>query len=178
MWKRNKVNALQNKSSKIVVIGIGNIFRLDDQAGIVVAKEIAKKQIPDVIVTEQSGEGTALMEAWKDAEAAIIIDAVCSNNLPGTIHRFDADELKIPFNFFNYSTHAFSVAEAVELSKALKLKTPRLIVYGIDGRNFGIGERLSEEVRSKVQDLVLMILTDIMKIRFLEKEEHACIPIH
>jgi hydrogenase maturation protease len=170
------VNSLQKTSADIVVIGIGNMFRRDDQIGIVVAKEIMKRRISDVTVTEQSGEGTALMETWKDAEAAIIIDAVCSNNAPGTIHRFEAD--RIPFNFFNYSTHAFSVAEAVELAKVLKLKTPHLIVYGIDGSNFGIGEQLTAEVRARVRDVVDMILIDILKIKFFRNKETVCVPIH
>ena len=72
---------------KILVIGIGNEFRCDDGVGIMVAREVAKLNFPDVKVIEQSGEGAALMEVWKETEMAIMIDAVSSDNMPGTVHR-------------------------------------------------------------------------------------------
>ena len=158
-----------NKSSGIVVIGIGNEFRRDDSVGLAVAREVAKLEFPDVKVIEHTGEGAALMEAWKGADVAILIDAVCSDNLPGTVHRMEPRTETIPSNFFNYSTHAFSVAEAIELAKAMKSETPELILYGIDGADFGAGEGLSEEVEKKVQDVLIMVIHDILKYRQIKK---------
>ena len=150
---------------KILVIGIGNEFRRDDSVGVMVSREVGKLNFPDVKVIEQSGEGAALMEVWKETDMAIMIDAVCSDNMPGTVHRLEPKNETIPANFFNYSTHAFSIAEAIELAKALKSETPDLVVYGIDGADFGTGEGLSEEVEKKVQDVLIMVIHDILKYR-------------
>ena len=66
---------------------------------------------------EESGDtgfGAALMAAWQDAEVVILVDAVRSGAEPGKIHHFDARDEHLPTDFFHYSTHAFSVAEALE----------------------------------------------------------------
>ncbi|HID50757.1 MAG TPA: hydrogenase maturation protease, partial [Anaerolineae bacterium] len=60
--------------SKMLVIGVGNIFRGDDSVGLVVARRVREAAPPDVVVLEQSGEGAALMEAWREAEFVILVD--------------------------------------------------------------------------------------------------------
>ena len=121
---------MQNKHS-ILIIGIGNPYRGDDAVGLRIAQDIKKKSPDHVNVIEQSGEGISLMDSWKDSDAVILIDAVYSGAKPGTIHRFDAHTQPIPSKFFHYSTHAFGVAEAIELARALKQLPPHLIVYCI-----------------------------------------------
>ena len=140
-----------------LVIGLGNDFRRDDGAGRVAARMIASAQADGVRVIEASGEGAALMDAWRDAESVVLIDAVHSGAAPGTIHRLDARAQPIPSNFFHYSTHAFSVAEAVELARALDQLPPRLIVFGIEGKDFSSGEDLSPEVAAAVEEVVRQV---------------------
>jgi len=136
-----------------LVIGLGNDFRRDDGAGRVAARRVRELAGEAVRVIEESGEGAALMDAWRGAELVILIDAVHSGAAPGTIHRLDARAQPIPSNFFHYSTHAFSVAEAVELARALDQLPPRLIVHGIEGKDFTSGEGLSPEVAAAVEQV-------------------------
>ena len=144
-------------TTQTLVIGLGNDFRRDDGAGRVAARMIASAQVDGVRVIEASGEGAALMDAWRDAESVVLIDAVHSGAAPGTIHRLDARAQPIPSNFFHYSTHAFSVAEAVELARALDQLPPRLIVFGIEGKDFSSGEDLSPEVAAAVEEVVRQV---------------------
>ena len=51
----------------IVVIGVGNEYRSDDGAGIAVARRLRMLFPTGVTVLEESGEGAALIEAWKGA---------------------------------------------------------------------------------------------------------------
>ena len=146
-----------NAAAQTLVIGLGNDFRRDDGAGRVAARMIASAQVDGVRVIEASGEGAALMDAWRDAESVVLIDAVHSGAAPGTIHRLDARAQPIPSNFFHYSTHAFSVAEAVELARALDQLPPRLIVFGIEGKDFSSGEDLSPEVAAAVEEVVRQV---------------------
>lgn len=144
-------------TTQTLVIGLGNDFRRDDGAGRVAARMIASAQADGVRVIEASGEGAALMDAWRDAESVVLIDAVHSGAAPGTIHRLDARAQPIPSNFFHYSTHAFSVAEAVELARALDQLPPRLIVFGIEGKDFSSGEDLSPEVAAAVEEVARQV---------------------
>jgi len=70
-------------STQCLVIGIGNEFRNDDGLGILIAREIRRRNLESVFVLEQSGEGTALMEAWEGPDRVIIVDAIVSGKAPG-----------------------------------------------------------------------------------------------
>lgn len=143
-----------SKNPAILLIGVGNEYRRDDGVGIFIARELKQKKIPRVTVLEKSGEGASLMEAWQGAETVFLFDAVSSGAEEGKIHRLDAHLEPVPKNFFNYSTHAFSVAEAVELARALHRLPPRLVVYGIEGKNFQEGIGISEKVRESAKRVI------------------------
>src|ERR1043166_9195305 len=119
-------------SRPVLVIGIGNAYRNDDGVGLVVARELRSRLKDTARVIEESGEGASLMEVWRGADNVILADAVSSGASPGTIHRLDAGRERIPTSFFHYSTHAFSIAEAVELARALGRLPARTIIYGIE----------------------------------------------
>src|SRR3954452_13627171 len=54
-------------------------------------------------------------------------------------HEGEAAKQPIPRTMFNCSTHDLGVAEAIELARAFGKLPPRLIVYGIEGRDFDEG---------------------------------------
>jgi hydrogenase maturation protease len=137
-----------------IVIGVGNEWRSDDAAGLVVARRL-REQPPAARVIEREGEPLDLIEEWSDADEAIIVDAVSSGAEPGTIHRLDAAERRLPAELFRGSTHAFSVAEAVELGRALERLPARLLVFGIEGSSFAAGAGLSPVVERAVTALVV-----------------------
>lgn len=144
-----------------LVIGIGNDFRSDDAAGLIIARQLKTNIADNILVLEQLGDGTALMELWQEADDVILVDAVSSGAPSGTIHRFDAQAQPIPAKYFNHSTHAFGLAEAVELSRALNQLPRKLIIYGVEGRNFAPGTELSPEVAVAIKDVVKRILADL-----------------
>lgn len=130
----------------ILIIGIGNDYRSDDAIGLLVARALQARKLPHVSVLEATGEGTALLETWSGADAVILIDAVASGAAAGTLHQLDARAGPISPRFFRYSTHAFGVAEAIELARVLGVLPARLAIYGIEGSNFIAGMSLSPEV--------------------------------
>src|SRR6516225_3687071 len=145
----------------ILIIGLGNDYRGDDAVGRVLARRLKAIEGDDVRVVEESGEGASLIEAWQGADFVILIDAVHSGGAAGTIHRFDAATQPVPGSFFHYSTHAFSVAEAVELARALNQLPPRLVIYGIEGKNFDSRVGLSPEVKMAAEELFRMVKEDL-----------------
>lgn len=148
------------RKSNILVIGIGNAYRNDDAIGLIIARRLKKRALDHVKILEESGEGTALMESWKDADTVILIDAVHSGAMPGTIHRLDPHAQPISAKFFHHSTHAFGVAEAIELARTLDQLPPQLIVYGVEGKSFEAGVELSLEVEEATREVVKRVLRD------------------
>jgi hydrogenase maturation protease len=164
MTSEDLIVSAEPRRAAWLIIGIGNDFRRDDGAGRVVARLVAANAPSAVRVIEESGEGAALIEAWRGAEAVILIDAVHSGAPPGFIHQFDAHAKPIPRNFFQHSSHAFSVAEAVELARELGQLPRRLIVFGIEGENYGAGEELSPVVQTAAEEVVRRILGELRAI--------------
>jgi hydrogenase maturation protease len=137
-----------------VVIGVGNEWRSDDAAGLVVARRLRDSQLDPLRVVEHRGEPVDLIEQWSGAEPAIVVDAVQSGAEPGTIHALDASSTRMPLELFKGSTHALGLAEAVELARALDRLPPSLLFYGIEGKSFSAGEGLTIEVERAVGSLV------------------------
>ena len=154
-------NLIENNLRKTLFVGVGNEYRSDDGVGLVVARKIHEKLIPSVTVKEESGEGAALMEAWQGFQNVIIVDAVSSGAMPGTIFRIDANKETVPIKFFHYSTHAFSVAEAIELARTMNTLPSRLLVYGIEGAVCTAGVKISSIVKEAANQVIEQIMREI-----------------
>ena len=153
----------------VLIVGIGNEYRSDDAVGLVVARRLKGFSQPEaqaspqaatagqIRIIELAGEGTALLEAWRGCERVILVDAVCSGAPPGTIHRFDASAGAIPANLFAASSHAFGVAQGIELARALGQLPRQMLLYGIDGKDFSAGARLSPEAQQAGQVVTEML---------------------
>lgn len=145
----------------VLVIGIGNAYRRDDSVGLVVARRLKERTQAPIKILEHGGEGADLMETWKDARTVILIDAAHSGAEPGTIHRIDCSLQPLPRSMFGDSTHAFSVAEAIELSRVLGRLPSQLIMFGVEGADYMLGTGLSLPVRRAVPQVVEAVLEEI-----------------
>lgn len=145
--------------SQVLIIGIGNPDRGDDAVGVIVAQRLRQRLPANVPILQTTGDPGFLMETWKTFETVILIDAVRSGAAPGTIHRFDANESPLPANFFRCSTHALGIPEAIELARALGDIPPKLIVYGIEAKDFVTGTGLSASVEQAADQVVKLIFS-------------------
>lgn len=149
---------------QLLIIGIGNPFRGDDAAGMMAARLLKDSGLDSAIVIEHSGEGASLMETWKGADAIILIDAVSSGGVPGTIHRLEPISNPLPAHMFQSSTHAFGLPQAIEMARALDELPPRLIVFGIEAANFKPGAELSPEVRAALPEVAKQIVSEMQAL--------------
>ncbi|HLA45927.1 MAG TPA: hydrogenase maturation protease [Aggregatilineales bacterium] len=154
---------MSNENALTLCIGVGNEFRHDDGVGRLTVRALVEHRLPGVCIAETCGEGAVLIEMFKAARRVFIIDAVSSSKPPGTIFRLDACSQSIPGDFFAYSSHAFSVAEAVEMAKVLGRLPPEIVIYGIQGADFSSGKGLSPEVEAAIQKVIERIVAEINK---------------
>jgi len=138
--------------ARLTIIGVGNLDRGDDAIGLLVVRSIAGYIPPDIDVLENRGDVTALVTALESTENAVVIDAVRSGAEPGTIHTFDAAGGPLPTGCFRCSTHAFGLAEAIELTRSLGRLPRTLRVYGVEGRDFSTGAALSKGIGEAIEN--------------------------
>jgi hydrogenase maturation protease len=145
-----------------LIIGVGNADRGDDGAGVAAAHLLMNQVADDVSVIELSGEGTAVMDAWRGASRVFVVDAVCSGATPGTVHRFDVSSAPLPAALFPCTTHGFGVAGAIEMARALHELPPQVIVYGIEAASFDESRELSRELQHAVTAVCAQILGELL----------------
>jgi hydrogenase maturation protease len=136
-----------------LLIGVGNPHRGDDGAGPAVARLLAERAVPGLVVRESSGEATALMEAWAGFDDVVLVDACRGAGPPGSVHAFEADEVDRIARLRHASSHSLGVAAAIGLARALGTLPARLVVYGVEVRDTAEGDGLSPEVDAAVRRL-------------------------
>jgi hydrogenase maturation protease len=146
---------------QLLIIGVGNPYRGDDAVGLQAVRLLRAMGIDGSNLLEHSGEGVSLMEAWKGLATVILIDAVRSGSPPGTIHRLDGFTNPLPAQLFQSSTHAFSLPQAIEMARVLDELPRRLLIFGIEGRDFQAGTELSSDVSAAVPRLARVVFDEV-----------------
>jgi len=148
-----------------MVLGIGNLLRGDDAAGIDVVRRLAKRQIPGLTVLEHLGDGADILAAWKGWQHVIVVDAMQSGAAPGRILRFKIPGDKLPVRCFQTgSTHAFGLGEAIEIGLRIGNLPDHLVVFGIEGEQFWLGSGFSGAVSTQLDPLASMIMAEVNAI--------------
>jgi hydrogenase maturation protease len=139
----------------IKIIGVGNTYRGDDAAGLLVVRQLRQENLPQVEIVESPSTGSAIADTWENAARVIVVDAVVAGGAPGTIYRFDARALKatLPISH-SPSSHGWGLSEALALGKVFQNLPPVLIIYGIEGKNFALGDALSAPVAAAIPEVV------------------------
>jgi hydrogenase maturation protease len=138
----------------IVIIAIGNTLRRDDGVGPLVLDACRYEPIPGCDLVELDGDSTRVIEAWRDRDLAIVVDAVCTGSEAGTVHDLTIDELAdVQAAATATSSHFAGLAEALALGRTLDRLPGTLRVLGIEPGDLKHGFGLSPAVAASMEDL-------------------------
>lgn len=153
--------------TRALVIGLGNEWRGDDGVGPWVVSALRAAALPQVATIPAAADGLALLDAWRDADRVYVIDALRGGGAPGTVARVDALHETLP-TAPGYSSHAFGLAEAIELGRTLGTLPRQLIVIAIEGCEFAMGAPLSPAVAAAAQRVLAQLRAELTDL----EEEH------
>jgi hydrogenase maturation protease len=147
---------------KSIILGLGNLLFSDDAVGLLVARAI-KCRITDstVTVAEVTVAGLDVLDIIAGYEKAIIVDAVqTSQNQPGTIYRFELDQLSA---IKEGCPHNIDFLTSIMLAKQLGLAVPaEIVVFGIEAENVtDLNEGCTPLVNAAIPDCVDWILDEL-----------------
>lgn len=108
------------------------------------------------------GEPTKMMDLWVNRSTVVVVDAVVTGNAPlGTIYQWEVSSLPLPQLAAVASSHILGLSEAIELSRVLQQLPTKMMVYGIESKEFGMGAKMSAEVADAVAKAATKIAKEL-----------------
>jgi hydrogenase maturation protease len=146
---------LRRSSGRTLVVGLGSAQRGDDSVGPEVVRAVDGLGLADVDLLVHE-DPTDLVELWSSYDSVVVVDAVCSGAPPGRVCVLEtgAGLDPLPEGAWRRTgrggTHAFGLAAAVELARALHRLPALVTVVGVEAQSFDHGTALSPAVEAAV----------------------------
>jgi hydrogenase maturation protease len=148
---------------KTVILGIGNVLLSDEGIGVHVANELSLMDLPPgVSVIEGGTDGFRLLNIITEADRLIVVDAVKGGAEPGSIYRFNIDEVRNVPSGFRTSVHQVGILEVIDLSGLIG-KTPRTTVIGVEPKSLDMSLELSPEIKEKIPRIIELVFEEVGK---------------
>jgi hydrogenase maturation protease len=153
--------------TRVIVYGCGRAHRRDDQAGLLVARQLARAASPNTEVRASQAPGADLLTDLEalPAGAATRIN-LADSSAQGEHHPEQGGEpKKRPAPAAapppGPSAHTLNVNTALDLGRRLGLLPPDVWLYVLGGADFGYGSRCSPAVAAAVPRLARQVRDDI-----------------
>lgn len=150
-------------SAVCTIIGVGSPFG-DDRAGWSVAEQLAISALAvssasQIEVRILDRPGTLLLAEFGKSNGVILIDALRSGALPGTILRLEVDEVRAAHSLL--SSHGMGVAQSIGLAQSLGCLPACFAFFGIEVDCQYAGTGLSPAVAAALPQLVEQIVHQV-----------------
>jgi hydrogenase maturation protease len=142
-------NLLACTDKNILFVGIGNLLRKDDGAGVYISNNIHHRERISSLTVEVSIENYIGKINSLNPDILILIDCVDLKKDPGTFKLLRVDETAD----LTFNTHNISLARITEFFSA------DVFILGIQPADIGFGENISYLVRS-VSDEIINLIND------------------
>jgi hydrogenase maturation protease len=143
---------------RAAAVCLGSPFRGDDAVGPLVAQRL---RAAGATVLDCREEPTRLVDLWDELDTLVVVDAVRTGAPAGTLHRIDVGAGPLPREVGLASTHAVGVADALELGRALGRAPRRVVLLGVEGVAFAMGDPVSPPVEAALDELMAAALAEL-----------------
>jgi hydrogenase maturation protease len=134
-----------------IVVGLGNAWRGDDAAGLLVLERLRPLLSGSVRTVAHAGDGLSLLDLWTPEDDVILVDAVLAPGRSGPVIH-DACARPLPPDVRPISDHSLGAANAIELARGIGWLPRRLVVVGVPAHSFVQGDPLSDETSDAIEE--------------------------
>ena len=149
---------------RIGLLGLGNLMRTDDAVGMLTLRSLAEddRLPPEVLVIEGGALGLDLLDSLRDVSHLLAIDAVDTGVAPGTLVRFEGDELsRLPVS---KSVHLLGFSDLMGVLRLIGAAPAKVILLGVQPESTDWGTVLTPAVEAAQKELVHAALRQITKL--------------
>ncbi len=144
----------------IIILGVGNVLLTDEGVGVRVIEELQQNYVfpPDVELYDGGTGGLSLLSVVERADHLIVVDSVLVGEKPGTIVKFDYEDLP-PGLTRKLSSHEIDVIEMLKIAEVLGKRPPTTII-GIQPKDISsYGTELL--IREHIPEFIKFILEEL-----------------
>jgi len=147
---------------KTLVLGLGNILLRDDGAGVRVVERLSQSAglPPEVEVLDGGTLGMDLLPYLEGVDRLVVVDAVDMGVTPGTVARFQGDNVPIALTL-KVSPHQAGLADLLAAARLCGLCPREVILWGVQPAEVDVGLELSEPVSAAVEALVDWVFREL-----------------
>jgi len=148
------------KTPRIVVIGVGNLLMQDEGIGIHAVQALQAMDLPPDVKLIDGGTSPDLISYTHAGDKMIIIDAARAGGKPGTIYRFKPEDIAAGKGSLT-SAHEMGVAENLNLMTITGNQPEEVIIIGIEPAVIDWGMELSSQLQQSLPAIVQVVLKEI-----------------
>jgi hydrogenase maturation protease len=152
-----------NVSRRIIILGLGNLIRSDDGVGIHAIHQLMRdRRIPESVELLDGGTlGLQLLPAIQGVTHLLVLDAINTGAIPGTLARFDMSEMEpLPGS---PSVHQIGFADVMAALRLLEKFPQRMILLGVQPEETGWGDKLSNAVQTSLPALIEAAMDELQQ---------------
>jgi len=145
---------------RVAIIGIGNILMADEGAGVEALSLLEERGCPDFVELIDAGTAFfAIVSDLRDFEKLIILDVARGGQPPGTVYRFELDDVK--GNDVLLSLHDIGVVDALRMERLVGGVPDDIVFFGIEPQKVELCIGLSPPVSERLHYLVDRVLKEL-----------------
>ena len=138
---------LRQEPFKIAVMGLGNLMRTDDAVGMLMLSSLRTdaRSTPEIQWIEGGTLGLDLLGSMHDVTHLIALDAIDIGVVPGTLVRFEQEQLhQVPIS---KSVHLLGLSDLLGALSLMDAAPAEVVLLGIQPQYTGWGTELTAAVR-------------------------------
>ena len=153
-----------NLSSRVSVLGLGNVFLGDDGFGPFIVESFRDRYIcsPEIEIIDLGTPGLDLTPYLYDKDFVIIVDAVQAQGEPGTVRTYRESEFLGGTARLRLTDHDIGFEESLAKLRLVDGAPGELIILGVIPRSCNFGDGISSAVLSAASSAI----DDIVRLLF------------
>jgi hydrogenase maturation protease len=143
-----------NAPFKIALLGLGNLMRTDDAVGMLTLRRLEERSLlpPEVRVIEGGTLGLDLLHSLRGISHLLVLDAVDSCTTPGTLKRFEGQQVDdLPVS---KSVHLLGFSDLMGALRLMDAAPEEVVLLGVQPASTEWGTDLTPEVEPALHALM------------------------
>lgn len=149
---------------RILVFGAGNLIFADEGFGVHLIRYLQEHYTFPANVELYDGGTIGIMAAHKfdDADCVLMVDVVAVDGEPGTILRYDKEDILLKRLPTKLSPHQIGVQEMLTLAELRDCCPARVTLFGIIPECYDTSVELSPPLRSQLPVMAELLIAELM----------------